>query len=274
MERIESIDDPRIAAYRDLKNRTLRGQRLFITEGPLLTRRLLESPFGVESVLVGAMHAEQFRRLVGEAAPLYVAPDRMLGEIVGFKFHRGVLACGRRPKPLTLDDLPPPAGAEQTLLVCPAVCDRENFGSLCRIAAAFGLDGVLLGERCCDPFCRRVLRVSMGAVFRLPIVRSADLADDLRTLKARRGTELWAAVLDEDAQPLHRVRRPPALAVLFGHETHGLSEPWLAMCDRRVTIPMRRGIDSLNLAVAAGIFFYVLTRRPGASPGSPEGSGR
>ena len=263
MERIESIDDPRIAAYRKLKERTLRGERLFVTEGRLLTLRLLESRYGVESVLAAERFAEELASAVPDGVPLYVAPEKLLWDVVGFKFHRGVLACGRRGQPLTLDALLAEHAATDvlTLIVCPQITDRENLGSIVRIASAFGADGVLLGKACCDPFSRRVLRVSMGSVFLVPIVQSPDLLADLGSLKQRWGVELWATVLDGAAEPLGQARRPRRLAVLFGHETHGLGEPWLALCARRVTIPMQLGTDSLNLAVAAGIFVYELTRR-------------
>lgn len=269
MERIESIDDPRIAAYRNLKDRTLRGERLFVTEGRLLTLRLLESRYQARSVLVAERFAEDLARAVPHGVPLYVAPEKLLWDVVGFKFHRGVLACGRRGEPMTVDELMAERGgaADLTLIVCPAVTDRQNLGSIVRIAGAFGLDGVILGKECCDPLSRRVLRVSMGAVFLVPIVQSSDLSADLRTLKDRWNVELWATVLDAAAEPLEQVRRPGRLALLFGNEAHGLAGPWLAACDRRVTIPMRLGTDSLNLAVAAGIFLYVL--KPDAARSRP-----
>ena len=272
MERIETIDDPRVAAYRGLKDRTLRGEGVFVTEGRLLTLRLLESHYGVESVLAAERCAEEFAGRVPESTPLYVAPERLLREIVGFKFHRGVLACGRRREPMGLDDLLASRGGDEalTLIVCPEVTDRENLGSILRIAGGFGLGGVVLGRECCDPLSRRVLRVSMGAALVVPIVWSADLPTDLRRLKEHGGVELWATVLDDSAEPLRRVRRPRRLALLFGNEACGLGERWLGVCDRRVTIPMDRRTDSLNLAVAAGIFVYALTRDP--PPASRPGS--
>jgi tRNA G18 (ribose-2'-O)-methylase SpoU len=101
----------------------------------------------------------------------------------------------------------------------------------------------------------------MGTAFYLPIVRSVDLARDLRRLRDEYGVELVATVLDEDAESLDAVPRPPRLGILFGNEAQGLSPEHVALCARRVTIPMKLGTDSLNVSVAAGIFLYHFTHR-------------
>ena len=118
----------------------------------------------------------------------------------------------------------------------------------------------LLGPQCCDPFSRRCLRVSMGAVLRAPYRKSADLAADLDALRDRWGVEMLAAVLDEQAVPLAGVRWPRRAAVMLGNEFDGLDDRWLCYCTQRATIPMARETDSLNLGVAAGIFVYEMMR--------------
>lgn len=258
---ITSIDDPRVAAYRDLKGRTARGEAMFVTEGRILTRRLLDSRFEVESVLL----AEPFRAEFEDPAarrgvPVYLADEKLMRELVGFPFHLGVLGCAKRGRPRPLADLQPrlEQGGPMTLVVCPHTANRENLGSVFRSSGAFGVDGVLLGPDCCDVFSRRCLRCSMGAVLSLPVIQPADLAADLRELRGRWGFELWGAVLDERAEVLSNLARPPRVALLLGNEFEGLGEQWLALCDRRVTVPMHGRIDSLNVAVAAGVFLYEL----------------
>jgi tRNA G18 (ribose-2'-O)-methylase SpoU len=118
---------------------------------------------------------------------------------------------------------------------------------------------MLLGPQCVDPFWRQCVRVSMGTVFKLPLVRLNDLAEDLRRLGRDLGVELLATVLDDDAEPIERVRRAKRTGILFGNEAQGLSAEAVELCQRRVTIPMRLGTDSLNVAVSAGIFMYVLS---------------
>ena len=254
---VQSIDDPRLVCYRDVTQRNLTRQSgLFIAEGDKVAERLAASRFGVASILVEPEHAERFERLTPAATPIYVASRKLLAEIAGFQFHRGVLACGKRATRSSVADLlPGRESARATIVVLPDVQDPTNLGSIIRSTAAFGCEGIVLGPRCADPFSRRVLRVSMGAAFHLPIVESRDLTADLRAL-ADAGFEVVAAVIDASAEPLATAPRSERLAMVLGSEGHGLSEEWLALCHRRVTIPMQLGIDSLNVAVAAAVLLY------------------
>jgi tRNA G18 (ribose-2'-O)-methylase SpoU len=147
-----------------------------------------------------------------------------------------------------------------TLVICPEIEKTDNLGAMIRIAAGLGATAMILGQRSCDPFFRQSVRVSMGTVFVLPIVRSADLARDLGRLRDEFAVELIATVLDENAQRLEDVPRPQKLGLLFGNEAQGLPHECIQRCHRRVTIPMKLGTDSLNVAVAAGIFLYHFTR--------------
>ena len=217
-------------------------------------RRLLASSFQVESVLVTEKRADEIAPLVPAGVPVYVAAAAVVNRIIGFKFHSGTMAVARRPRSQTLDDVLRDK-QRALIVVCPEIANTENLGSMIRIAAAFGADAMLIGERSCDPFFRQSVRVSMGAVFKLPIVRSTNIVDDLRSLRDR-GVELIATVLDESAEALNDVTTPARVAVLFGNEAQGLSPEHVALCDRRVTIPMKLGTDSLNVAVAAGVFLY------------------
>jgi len=271
MERVASLDDPRVAAYRNLRDRTLRGESCFVAEGYLLAQRLLDSRFEAESVLVDEEHAKELERLAAGRVPVYVAPRELLLSIVGFPFHRGALAVGRRPRPRSLEEVlaparPGPCSDRLRLVILPEVTKPENLGLVFRAAAAFGVEAILLGPRSCDPLSRRALRLSMGSVLTVPFGRSADLASDVSALKRRWGVELTAAVLDKDALSLADASWPPRAGVVFGNEFDGLSPDWLSLCDRRLTIPMQPNTDSLNLGVAAGVFLYEMTtvRQPGA----------
>ena len=258
---IDSLDDPRLDPYRHLKdtNRT-RWASLFVAEGEKLVRRLLASEYEPASVLVGRRYLEKFSPLAPEETPLLVIPDEWVDELVGFNFHRGVLACGRRRANPAWQDVLPPGAGRTTVVVCPDVKDPENLGAILRNASAFGVDLVLLGSRSADPLSRRVLRVSMGAALNVPLIRSDDLPADLDLLRREFGLQLVATVLDVDAEPLETATRPERLAILFGSEGHGLERSLVERCDRRITIPMQRGTDSLNVAVATGIFLYRLSR--------------
>lgn len=253
--RINSLDDPRLEPYRHLKdtNRT-RWADLFIAEGEKLVRRLLASDFEVESVLLSDRFEAQLGSLVSRDVPTWILADELIEPLVGFNFHRGILACGRRRSSPTLEGIAPPGPL--TIAICAEVQDPENLGAILRISAAFGVNGVLVGRGSADPLSRRVLRVSMGAALRLPIRESPDLAADLERLRDHLDMQLAATVLDRSAEPLSTATRPDRFALVFGSEGHGLPPSIVSLCQRRITIPMNQRADSLNVAVAAGIFLH------------------
>jgi len=258
---IESIADPRIAVYRDLSRSNLsRHSGCFIVEGKLLVERLLASEYPILSLLTAARQADQWRdRLPGEV-PIFTAPAPMISEIVGFRFHRGLLACGQRMPTASLAQLAPSPTHRATVVICSQVLDPTNLGSIVRNGAAFGVDGIILGPQCADPFSRRVIRVSMGTVFKIPIRESHDWLVDAADLRTRFGFEIAATVLDEKAERLMQAGRGQRLALVFGTEGEGLAPREQQACDRRVTLPMSHNTDSLNVATACGIFLYHFTR--------------
>jgi tRNA G18 (ribose-2'-O)-methylase SpoU len=272
---IQSLDDPRLVVFRDVKaTRHSRWAGRFIAEGARLVKRLLRSDYVVESLLLTEGRVEEFSNWLRPDVPTFVMPQTLAAELVGYNFHCGAMACAlRRPSP-SLDDIMARGGERMTFVVCPDVNDPENIGTLIRLGAAFGIDAMLLGPACADPFSRRVLRVSMGNVLTLPIVCSRDLKADLQRLRSEWQVQLAATVVenrdptdgDEDVgvqatetvESLGDAVRPARLALLFGNEANGLGTEWLDLCDRRLTIPMRAA-DSLNVAIAAGIFLYHFT---------------
>ncbi len=322
---IDNLDDPRLEVYRQVKDRDLagRGER-FIAESSLVVRRLLDSRFPVESVVVNPKRAGEMAEAMANRAPLYVVSNDLMRQLIGFRLQSGVLACGRRMASPTIDQFmisysgagsprpkdspylgeideitklhplpryaggglgrgscpieenpspqPSPASTRErgqdaqsyaspglTLMILPEPSSTENLGAMIRIAGAFGCLAVILGERSCDPFYRQSIRISMGAVFSMPIIRSINLLDDLRILKTKWNFRLAGTVLRDNAIPLRDYRRPLRLGILFGNEAQGLSDEQTSACDDLLTIPMSPGADSLNVAVAAGIVTHALT---------------
>lgn len=258
VERVCDADDPRLRPYTALKDRALAAELgQFVAEGEHNVRRLLASRYRVVSLLVAEHRLPAASEVIPADVPLYVADNELLSRVVGFQFHLGVLACGEIPAGGVVDDLLP----ARTLVVLPEVRHAENLGLVIRAAHALGVDGLLLSDIGCAPFTRRVIRVSMGSVFSLPIVRSGDLRRDLLRLRDQESYPLIAAVSGGEAVPVDRYERPTpdaSVAVLFGNEPDGLSDSWAGLCGTRVTIPMAQGVDSLNLAVAAGIVMHRL----------------
>jgi tRNA G18 (ribose-2'-O)-methylase SpoU len=264
--RVDGPDDPRLALYRELREPgRLRRLGLFAVESRLLVRRLLTGGrFHVRSVLVtDAMLADLAPLLA--AAPhveVLLADHPTMRATVGYNFHRGCTALAERPAGTTLDAV---LGASPRLVVVgDQVSDPDNVGAILRNAWAFGADAVFLGPGSADPFSRKAIRVSAGGALVLPIVALGDLLADLAHLRAA-GFAIVALVATPDAVPLGALGRerprPARVALLAGNEGEGLSPVARAAADLAVTIPMRPGVDSLNVAVATGIALHHLTSR-------------
>ncbi len=254
---IDDLNDPRVQVYRELKGRpTSRQGDSFVVEGTKTVARLLASDFETRSVVLAAKREAEWVPQISPGIPCYVLPDDLASALVGFNFHTGVVACGRRRTAPRLDEVLTPARPRMSLVVCPRCDNPENLGAIIRIAAGFGVDGVLLGPNCCDPFSRRVLRVSMGTAFRIPLIESRNLPRDLERLRTEWKFDIAATVLHPAAIPLNQAPPLERLALLFGNEDTGLEDHWLAVANHLLTIPMAPGTDSLNVAVAAGIFLH------------------
>ncbi len=282
---IQTLDDPRLVVFRDVKaTRHSKWKGRFIAEGARLVKRLLSTDYVVQSLLLTEGRVEEFTPWLRPDVPTFVMPQTLAAELIGYNFHCGAMACAlRKPNP-SLDEIMARGGERMTFVVCPDVNDPENIGTLIRLGAAFGIDAMLLGPACADPFSRRVLRVSMGNALTLPIVCCRDLHADLQRLKSEWQVQLAATVVENsdptdevvvtrtqwNAEPLKLARRPSRVALLFGNEANGLGPDWLELCDRRLTIPMQAA-DSLNVAVAAGIFLYHFTHTALDAPARDHG---
>lgn len=258
-----SIDDPHIAAYRDIQRaRSAERSRRFIAEGKWLTERLLRSSWETESILVDDQRLAEIEARVPARTTIYVMSRKLVDAVVGFNFHRGVLACGVRPPAQSCrQQIAAFDSSCWTAVACVGVCDPENLGAILRNCAAFGVQRVILGPGCADYLSRRVLRVSMGTVFSLSVMVAEDFADLLRNIRNDRSADVTATVLDSGAEHLADYRSSDRTVLLFGSEGHGVEERWIDLCNRRLTIPMRLGTDSLNVAVASGIVLHCLEGR-------------
>jgi tRNA G18 (ribose-2'-O)-methylase SpoU len=246
--------DARLADYRHLKERHLNAEGgRFVAESERVVRRLVESGLTTHSVLLTPARLATLGDALTGPYPVYVAAQPVLDAIAGFHVHRGCLAIGERPGPAPL-----PQHA-RAVVVLEDLTDVDNLGALARNAAAFGADALVLSPRCADPFYRKAIRVSLGAVFALPIVRAQRWPDELDDLR-RDGLTVIGAVVEPGASALARFPAPPRFALLLGAEGPGLSAAARARCDHLVTIPMSPGADSLNVATAGAIFLHALTR--------------
>src|SRR6478672_2594823 len=261
---ISDPSDPRLADYRDLRDVELRKHLeaehgLFLAEGEKVVRRAVEGGYAPRSFLMAPRWLEGLADVLERSdAPCYVMPEALAEEVTGFHVHRGALASlERRPLPSVEAGL---AGA-RSVLVLEDIVDHTNVGAIFRSGAELGFDAVLLAPRCADPLYRRSIKVAMGAVFSMPFARLDDWYDALPRLSAQ-GFTTVALTLADDATPIEEaVAGLDLVALVLGSEGHGISPRWQAAADRRAVIPMRAGIDSLNVAAATAVACYVTARR-------------
>lgn len=261
---IASEDDPRLAEFRNVPDAELLARHgLFVAEGRLVVHRLLaDSSLSTRAVMVtepafASLRDELIER---DALPVFVVPQAVMNGITGFNMHRGCLALGERPPARVLDDL---TATARLLVAMERVGNADNVGSIFRNAAAFGVDGVLVGPACTDPLYRKAIRTSMGAALTLPFVDAQPWPGLLQDLH----TDGWAVIAmtpSPAALPLADVAaivHGQRTVVVVGHEGEGLMHDSLAASSYQARIPMASGVDSVNVATAVAIALYEFTRK-------------
>ncbi len=278
VEEVADLQDPRVAPYRNVRDNELRDRLgLFMVEGRLGVRRLVTSSrFRAHSLLVTPTALASLGDALGrlrQGVPVYVAGQRLLNEVVGYDMHRGCLAAAERGEPLAAASLLRDGSPGRRLLLSlDDVTNPDNVGGAFRNAWAFGAAGVLLSPRCADPLSRKATRVSMGGTLVVPFAVSptGGVPEHLR----RAGYTTVALVTDTSAAPVQelapRLAAETRLALLVGTEGEGLDAATARGSDLRARIPMAPGVDSLNLATAAGI---ALHHCAGPRPAAPAGAG-
>lgn len=257
---IASLDDPRVAVYRDLIHRKLaRRSGRFIAETPWVVQRMLAAGWEAESLLASRRMVERVAAEIAPNCPVYVADETRLRELVGFRFHRGVMACGLRRPDRTLGDCLPLVAERGLVVACSGLVDQSNLGGVLRSAAAFGAKFALLDAACADPFSRQTIHVSMGAALQVPIVERCNLAVELPRLQAA-GVRVVAAALTPQSEPLSSIAPRERECLVFGSEGAGLGSELLEVADLAAEIPMSSSVDSLNVAAAASVFLYHFAR--------------
>ncbi|HEY9292776.1 MAG TPA: RNA methyltransferase [Microlunatus sp.] len=260
--------DPRLDDYVRLRDVNLRKhleseRGLFIAEGAKVIRRAVEAGYPPRSFLLAERWLDSLSDVLAEHddVPVYLVTEQLAEEITGFHVHRGALASLHRQLRHTVDELL----GYRRLVIMEDIVDHTNVGAILRNAAGLGWQGALLAPRAADPLYRRSIKVSMGSVFSLPWARFADWGSAIPLLNDH-GFSTVALALTDDAVDLDRVpavlsERPAGkIAIMLGTEGAGLSDTWIGQAGLVAKIPMRAGIDSLNVAAASAVACYVLGR--------------
>lgn len=239
-----------------LQNRLEPEKGIFIVESPKVITVALDAGYEPISFLTEKKHIK------GDAAPLlerhpdvpvYTGSRELLASLTGYTLTRGVLCAMRRPKPASAKIICQKA---RRVVVLDGVVDSTNVGAIFRSAAALGVDAVLLTPASCDPWNRRVVRVSMGTVFLVPWARLHGGIQELKDM----GFCTVAMALTENSVPLDSpaLKKEPRLALVMGTEGDGLSDDTIADADYVVRIPMSHQVDSLNVAAATAVAVWEL----------------
>ncbi len=267
---ISDFSDPALDVYArltgaQLRNRLEPEKGIFIAESPTVIEVAMQGgcePLSIltdERLLGGPV--EKIIEKCGDI-PVYTASRELLTQMTGFELTRGALCAMRRPALPSAEELLQNA---RRVAVLEAVADSTNIGALFRSAAALGIDAVLVTPTCCDPLCRRAVRVSMGTVFLVPWTRigeaKADWPRGMDRLKAM-GFKTVAMALTDKSVSIDdpALRAEERLAIILGTEGDGLSKETIASCDYTVKIPMKHGVDSLNVGAAGAVAFWELTK--------------
>jgi tRNA G18 (ribose-2'-O)-methylase SpoU len=259
---IDDLDDPHLADFAHRTDVDLRrgdGPPMYIAESLLVLERALRAGHTPRAVLALGASVDEVLAVLGEAhadVPVFTGAGELLAELTGYLLHRGVIASIDRPP------LPDPGilidGARRVVVI-EDVADPTNVGAIFRSVAGIGADAVLVTPRCSDPLYRRAIRVSMGTVLQVPWTRAPEWPE-LAPLLRYAGFEIAALALTPEAVALrdYAVRAPERVAIVLGAEATGLTAAALEASDVRVQIPMRHGVDSLNVAAAAAVAMYAL----------------
>ena len=275
--RIKDINAQEMDIFARATEPQLREQGVFLAETAEVILRALEAGCEPRQMLVETERLEAEARPVFEAIekmcgkdlleslPVYVADREVVVEMTGHHLVRGLwMILGRKPGTSVGEFL----SDKKRIAVLTDVVNPANVGAIFRSAAALGMDGVLLTHATVDPLTRRTARVSMGTVFQIPWAQ-ASLEDsegmNLLKLLGTCGYKTVAMALTEDSVGVDNaeIRSNAKVAVLLGTEGTGLPKDVIAACDYRVMIPMRHGVDSLNVAAASAICFWELMKQDG-----------
>ena len=258
--------EPAVQAFRDVKERDLTGrQGMFIAEGEVVLNVLASEASRCQAVavLIAEKRLDALTPVLsrlGPDAPIYLAPQAVLDQVAGFHLHRGILALGRKPEPIDLDAFLDALPERVVLVGACGIGNHDNMGGLFRNAAAFGASGMLLDSTCCDPFYRKAIRVSVGAVLRTPFVAGLDTADMVARLQAR-GFDVLA-LTPSAAETLSELKPAPRTVILLGSEGPGLPKAVIDRC-HGLGIRMHGGFDSLNVAATSAVaLHHVATNLP------------
>ena len=234
--------------------RCRRQTALFVAEGLRVCADAMKSGAAIETLFLTEKNTEICTELSACAAKTFLVTPELFAHISDTQTPQGVLAVIKALDKSALFDTIKNGGK---FLVLDNVQDPNNLGTILRSAEAFGVTGVILSADCCDVYNPKVVRGSMGAVFRLPVCTAEDLP---QWLTAHPQLHTYAAVVGDDAQRVTETTFEEPCAIVIGNEGNGIRQATAAACRHRITIPMNGKAESLNASVAAAILIWEMVK--------------
>ena len=274
IKHIASLDLPELEPYRTLRRPIEHlEQGIFIAEGEKVMVRLLESELTVHSVLLSQDWFDIYQPLIernGNSIEIFIGAKKLLESIVGHVLHQSIMGVGKVPKPVLSSEImkqgadvaqsSPLPKTSSLFVLADGITNAENMGVIVRNCVCFGVDALMVLPTSCDPYLRRSVRNSMGNIFQLPIVYIHDTIQEILWLK-KSGIRLIAAHPHEQSIDIRNATFSNDSCLVLGAEGHGISPEVLELCDEFITIPMKEGVDSLNVASASAVMLWEISKR-------------
>lgn len=260
---IESVQNPAVKEVKKLLSHAKYRNQMqqFCIEGLRLCMDALASGVCIQSLFYTSQakekHRQEVEALAHRAEKSFEVTQKVFLSIADTQAPQGILCvCSMLDKCRLVDKM----NKKGLFLALEHIQDPGNLGTILRSAEAFGLDGVLLSQDCCDPYSPKVLRGSMGAVFRLPLELAVEFQQVLCAFRDA-SLPVCAAVPDRTALSVTGFSFQQGGVMVIGNEGNGLTEETLSCCTHRVTIPMRGHAESLNASIAASILLWEMVRQ-------------
>ena len=271
---VDDINIPELSIYTHLTDARLRKayeyeHGIFIAESQTVIEVALDSGCKPISLFTDRRYInERASKIIERCGDItvYAADKKLMSQLTGYELTRGMLCAMQRPAPKSVEEL---CSGAKRIAVLENIADVSNAGAIIRSAAALGIDAVLITPSCCDPLCRRAIRVSMGTVFLIPW---GYIGEDEHWWQTKGpaylnslGFRTAAMALDDNSVSVDDpvLKSEEKLAIILGSEGYGLSRTTIENCDYTVKIPMYHGVDSLNVGAAAAVAFWELRNSNG-----------
>lgn len=257
---VNSLDILELEPYQTLKRPVEHLKKgIFVAEGDKVVLRLFETNLEILSILLTEEWLKRCKLTIEvrpEPIEVFIAEDKLIQTIVGFRYHQGIMAIAKVPVAQTVPSTIENSDSPRLFVALDNITNSENIGVILRNCAACGVDAIFVGETTADPYLRRSVRNSMGTVFKLKIVRCSSLSCTLQELKETYNFSIIAAHPREKSILLPQVKFTKDICVVFGNEDKGISPNVLEISDTLMKIPMIKGVDSFNVGCASAIILY------------------